>query len=385
MLSQRIRAHDDAEADRAAHELGAARDKVMQALTASDDPATGLADVCPELRAITRSDGAAVALGARVFTDGHAPSQSHIRQLAAWLEPRLAKDDIYCTDRLSEAFGEAAQYAGRASGLMATMLPGAEAVTVMWFRVEQIQEVLWAGNPHKPLEPGSRPGTLNPRKSFATWSETVKGRSHPWDAADIDSVRAFKPRAAAFVQQQRIKELNALLRQANAELGKLAATDGLTGIANRRAFDQRLHEEWARARRAGGSVAIIVADLDFFKQYNDHFGHPAGDACLKAIAGLLIYGRRAADFAARIGGEEFALLLSDTDLEGALAVAETTRRGIEELHMHHPMSPFGIMTASLGVAAAAADGTGTAVDLMKAGDRALYKAKRQGRNRAAAG
>jgi diguanylate cyclase (GGDEF)-like protein len=145
-----------------------------------------------------------------------------------------------------------------------------------------------------------------------------------------------------------------------------------------------LHEEWARARRHGKWVGLLILDLDFFKRYNDHFGHPTGDECLKRIAELLRDGRRAADFAARVGGEEFAVLLPHTDLEGALAAAEGVRGRIEKLGIAHPNSPFGIMTASLGVASAAADGSGSTQDIMKSADRALYNAKSQGRNRIAA-
>jgi diguanylate cyclase (GGDEF)-like protein len=315
---------------------------------------------------------------------GHAPSKSQILRLAAWLEPRISTVGMFMTDRLSENYPDAAAYARDASGLLATFLPGAEPALVLWFRVEQVQEIMWAGNPHEPLDQSSRLGALNPRKSFAVWRETVKHRSRPWDKVEVESVLAFANRAAVFLQQQRVDELNTLLRDANERLAQLALTDALTGIANRRAFDERLREDWARARRIGQPVGLLILDLDFFKQYNDHFGHPTGDECLKRIAELLRDGRRAADFAARVGGEEFAVLLPHTDLEGALAAAEGVRGRIEKLGIAHPNSPFGIMTASIGVASAPADGSGSTQDIMKSADRALYKAKSEGRNRVAA-
>ena len=244
----------------------------------------------------------------------------------------------------------------------------------MWFRAEQVEEVKWA-------ERGSGLGALNPRRSFATWRETVRGRSRPWEALDIESVQVFAPRAAFLLQQQRVRELNQSLREANERLSRLANTDGLTGIANRRAFDERLEQEWTRASRLGTSVAVLIFDLDFFKQYNDHFGHQAGDDCLRRIAQLMSGGRRSVDLPARIGGEEFSLLLPDTSLKGAIVVAESVRTLVEALHIDHPKGPMGIMTASFGVAALKPGQAESAQDLMQAADRALYEAKRNGRNR----
>jgi len=384
ILSQLIRARDEAEQNRLAHELAAARDAIMSALTNADAPAIDLSDVCSSLHMIARSDGAAVTRNDSVRMAGRCPSKAQILRLAAWLKPRMSALGQFVTDRLSEDYSDAAAYARDASGLLATVLPGAEPALVMWFRVEQEQEILWAGNPHAPLDSSSRLGVLNPRKSFATWRETVKHRSRQWEQVEVESVLAFANRAAVFLQRQRVDELNMLLRDANERLAHLASTDALTGIANRRAFDERLYEEWARARRLGESVGLLILDLDFFKQYNDRFGHPTGDECLKRIAKLLQDGRRAADFAARVGGEEFAILMPHTDLEGALAAAETVRSRIEKLGIAHPKSSFGMMTASIGVASAPADGRGSAQDIMKSADRALYKAKSEGRNRVAA-
>jgi two-component system, chemotaxis family, sensor kinase Cph1 len=380
ILSHLIAARNDTDADRIAPKLGAARDKVLGGLAVADKPGAILS-ICHALQAIADCDGTAVCLGPEVVTAGYCPEEFQVRELAGRLEPHLAQQEFYVTDRLCEDDAEAAAFASHASGLLAIRLPGDDPAVLMWFRAEQVQEVMWAGNPHKPVEPGSKPGTLNPRASFATWQETVRGRSRPWAPADIDSVRAFKPAAAFLLQQQRVRQLNRLLGEANQQLAALAATDGLTGIANRRAFDERLHQEWARASRSGSQLGLVILDLDFFKRYNDHFGHPTGDECLKQIARLIQDGRRPADLAARVGGEEFALLLPDTDCDGALALAEAVRSGIEQSRIDHPKCPWGIMTASIGVACLTPHGTGTAHDLMKAADRALYEAKSQGRNR----
>jgi two-component system, chemotaxis family, sensor kinase Cph1 len=389
ILSQLIAARGDTDAERIAHSFATARDRVLGDLAARDEPGA-IFMACPKLQAIAGSDGVAVAEGLkseakRVATTGHAPDEARLRRLAAWLEPHLAGVEYLVTDRLAEDWPEAAEIAsGLATGfggLLATRLPGDDPIVLMWFRGEQVQEVMWAGNPHQPLDPAAGPGNLNPRASFATWVEKVTGRSRPWDFADIESMRTFRPAAAFILQQHRVRELNRLLGEANRHLADLASSDGLTGIPNRRAFDERLGEEWARAARSGKPLGLIILDLDFFKQYNDHFGHPTGDTCLKRIARLLDDTRRTTDFAARVGGEEFALLLPATGREGALKVAEAIRANIEQLAIAHPKNDGGIVTASLGVASLEAGKADKAHDLMKLADRALYEAKRQGRNR----
>lgn len=166
------------------------------------------------------------------------------------------------------------------------------------------------------------------------------------------------------------------------QLREQAVTDGLTGLSNRRAFDERLEQEWRRAERIGKSLALIALDVDYFKRYNDRFGHAQGDECLRRVAGVLKRGRRISDMVARTGGEEFCLILPNTDWEGALVVAEAIRSGVEALRMEHPESPFGQVTVSIGAAASEPRLTESAEGLLEAADRALYEAKRDGRNRA---
>jgi diguanylate cyclase (GGDEF)-like protein/PAS domain S-box-containing protein len=170
-------------------------------------------------------------------------------------------------------------------------------------------------------------------------------------------------------------------RQLEEQLRELARTDGLTGLFNRRAFEERLEEEWRRALRTGSAFGLLTLDVDFFKQYNDHFGHGAGDECLRQVAALLREDRRATDFAARVGGEEFALLLPETELAGALTVAEGIRLRLEAAGMAHPKSPHGVVTASIGVAAFRPQATQSVADLLNASDQAMYEAKRTGRNK----
>jgi two-component system, chemotaxis family, sensor kinase Cph1 len=381
ILSQQIRAREDSEEHHIVRTRSAARDKALQALVQGDD----FLNLCPTLHPIVLSHGVAVSWKGTVVTAGLVPSESQVHQLVAWLEPRMSSTDFFVTDRLSEEYPEAAAFASEASGLLSIVLRDDDSVVVMWFRTEQVEEIKWAGNPHQPVEPGTRLGALSPRKSFATWQEVVRGRSRPWGTVEIESARGFSERAAFVLQEKKVRELNHLLRQANEQLAGLASTDGLTGVANRRAFDEHLQREWARAIRSRRSLALIILDLDFFKQYNDHFGHPMGDECLKQVAHVLQHERRPTDLAARIGGEEFSLILPDTDIEGAMAVAESVRSRIEGLHLDHAKSPMGVVTASFGVAVATADRSGTAQDLIQAADTALYEAKKGGRNRVVQG
>jgi diguanylate cyclase (GGDEF)-like protein/PAS domain S-box-containing protein len=167
------------------------------------------------------------------------------------------------------------------------------------------------------------------------------------------------------------------------ELEQLSMTDGLTGIANRRRFDQCLESEWSAARRNGQPLSLIVLDIDHFKQYNDAHGHVAGDECLKRIAVVLAgIARRPRDVVARFGGEEFIVLLPETDATAARALADECVAGIAALGIAHGGARAGaLVTASLGMGTALVDATSTAQDFLKAVDGRLYAAKRGGRNR----
>ncbi len=170
--------------------------------------------------------------------------------------------------------------------------------------------------------------------------------------------------------------------KSNRQLEKLSLTDPLTEIANRRSFEQRLDVEWSRALREQVPVSLVMIDIDHFKRYNDHFGHPAGDECLRNVAAALTqHARRPWDMPARLGGEEFAVLLPTTEGDGAIKVAEMFRESIERLGLPHPESPFQIVTISVGVATVYPYEAGqTPKGLIEAADAALYVAKATGRN-----
>jgi diguanylate cyclase (GGDEF)-like protein len=178
------------------------------------------------------------------------------------------------------------------------------------------------------------------------------------------------------------RSLQKLLVKKSRSLRRQAFKDSLTGIANRRQFDTRLLREFNRCAVEGKPLALIILDVDFFKKYNDEHGHPAGDECLKTVAGCINNGRRRTqDLAARMGGEEFAILLPDTGLRGAIAVAESVRKTVAARTMHHLRDNPHSVTVSCGVHAVVPTLNMAPADLIDAADRALYLAKTTGRNR----
>ncbi|MEZ5464285.1 MAG: diguanylate cyclase [Lysobacteraceae bacterium] len=173
------------------------------------------------------------------------------------------------------------------------------------------------------------------------------------------------------------------LEAANRQLQRLSFSDGLTGIANRRCFDQQLEVEWRRSRDTGQPLALLLVDADCFKALNDARGHLYGDHCLRELAGIcggLL--RSDGDLVARFGGEEIALLLPDCRSDEAQALAETLRQEVAARALAHPSSPVaGHVTVSVGVAAVTPDGEASPLRLVDLADRALYRAKARGRNR----
>jgi diguanylate cyclase (GGDEF)-like protein/PAS domain S-box-containing protein len=171
------------------------------------------------------------------------------------------------------------------------------------------------------------------------------------------------------------------------QLEQMSYTDGLTGVPNRRMFDTVLEKEWASAQRTQSSLSLILLDIDYFKQYNDRYGHLQGDECLKRIGQVLdAAGKRARDLFARFGGEEFVLVMPETDANAALFVAERLRSLILQDRVLHEDSPVDqILTISLGVGTIVPSQNDCSADFLETVDQQLYCAKRKGRNQVAAG
>jgi diguanylate cyclase (GGDEF)-like protein len=187
-------------------------------------------------------------------------------------------------------------------------------------------------------------------------------------------------------QMERVNDANARLAEANQKLEVMALIDPLTGLANRRRFEDTLATEWSRARRAGTPLALALFDVDAFKAYNDNFGHPEGDRCLSAVAAALASELRRGDLVARWGGEEFALLLPGAKVEDAVEIANEIAARVENLRIDHrsPPAPVPFVTVSAGVASLRPQNGRDPEDLLRAADEALYEAKRQGRRRVVA-
>ncbi len=184
--------------------------------------------------------------------------------------------------------------------------------------------------------------------------------------------------------EDRLRDARDALHMANQRLQRIAAEDVLTGLGNRRAFDNRLAAEISRSHREHAALSLLLIDVDHFKPFNDHYGHLAGDDCLRELGSLIrrVATHRGGDFAARYGGEEFAVLLPNTPLDGARQVAERLRAAVADLRREHAGSPAGHLTLSIGVAELAPHDAVTTADILVArADRALYAAKDGGRDR----
>lgn len=183
--------------------------------------------------------------------------------------------------------------------------------------------------------------------------------------------------------RQLVQEHTTALAHANDQLRQLSCTDALTGVANRRRFDQALAHEWARAQRAQLPLALIMLDVDGFKHFNDQYGHLAGDSCLQTLALTLAQtgGPRESDLVARFGGEEFVVLLPGADAAAAREVAERIQQAVVALALPHDGAPWGIVTVSFGVASMRPQREQAPAELVRRADRAMYRAKQAGRNR----
>lgn len=205
------------------------------------------------------------------------------------------------------------------------------------------------------------------------WSARMPRNSLP--AEFVPLARAFYGMAAQLRGRERE------LRASNEQLTVLASVDMLSGLANRRGFQSRLDYEWLRAQQSGEHLALLMIDVDFFKLFNDSYGHPEGDACLARVgAELADLADRMSGFAGRYGGEEFCMLLPLTDTSRGAEIGEMVRMAIWDLAVPHATSAHQRITVSVGIAAAAPADLETPRDLIEAADAALYAAKRRGRN-----
>ena len=227
------------------------------------------------------------------------------------------------------------------------------------------------------------PSTAHIAVIFLTGLDRPEDEARSLDRGGSDFIaRPFNPEVVC----ARVA-LHVRLARHHQQLQRIAHLDALTGIANRRQFDAALASEWRRARRMGQTVSVAMVDVDFFKQYNDHYGHTMGDRALRAVAQVLHQGmRRPGDLAARYGGEEFALLITEAEPQNAVALAQTFCDKVRALGIAHAASSVApMLTVSIGVGSLAAGRGQFAQTLVEDADRRLYRAKAEGRNRVLGG
>ena len=226
ILGQQVKARQEAALHRQTLRLASVREDFLATLARADALGETLLDQPDSVRSLVPADGAAVLLGDTIRRSGHAPTDAQIRDLAEWLL-RTSPSTPFATDSLPRAYPRAKPYATEASGLLAIVVSREEPLLVLWFRAEQPETINWAGNPHKPVEPGSDPKALSPRKSFELWKETVRHRSRPWSIAEIEGARKIGQSILELRQQHALRELNRQLRQTLSDKDVLLAQKDL--------------------------------------------------------------------------------------------------------------------------------------------------------------
>ncbi len=226
ILSQQIKAREDAELHRQTARLSAARDAFLEGLTRATSIEQGLLSASAELKKLVPCDGVAVLFRSRVSLAGHTPSETQTRALADWLL-RSAPADTFVTHSLVQHHSAVEAFATEASGLLATVVSPEEPIVLLWFRAEHLETINWAGNPHKPAEPGEGMNQLSPRASFETWKETVRHHSRVWSLAETEAVRRLRRAVLELRQQTTLRELNTQLRRTLADQDVLLAQKDL--------------------------------------------------------------------------------------------------------------------------------------------------------------
>jgi len=213
---------------------------------------------------------------------------------------------------------------------------------------------------------------------FVTGLDDPEGEAACWDAGCVDFIT--KPINARTVRNRVRAHL--MLKHQTDLLRRAAWIDGLTGVANRRQFDEQLHREWQRCRRSGASLSVAVVDIDLFRAYNETYGHLAGDDCLRQVAAAVQRSLlRPMDLVARTGGEKFTCLLPEIGLDGAQTIAERIESAIRDLHIPHGANALGSATVSIGIASAVVNINEDPEGLLQRAALALHRAKGRGRGR----
>ncbi|WP_374956272.1 sensor domain-containing diguanylate cyclase [Halomonas ventosae] len=325
---------------------------------------------------LLRAAGVALVQEGHVHGVGRHPDERRLRAMATWLGRHQRHDMPWATQALGET-PLAEWQDGDLCGLLAAPLPTDERrpAWLMLFRHEQREARRWAGKPEDvPMERDGRL-IMTPRRSFAQWQEEVAGRSPAWGAMERRAAGDLAEDLAVLASGHQIHRLNVQLSQVNEQLQSLAFSDSLTGSWNRYRMEQAIDAALNAAERYGHPCAVLLFDVDHFKQFNDTHGHEAGDRVLVEITRALQTTLRESDILGRWGGEEFMVLASHCDGQGALPLAERLRRCVEGVEL----GKLGRVTISIGVAGWHPGDTRKR--LVARADEAMYRAKQNGRNR----
>lgn len=306
---------------------------------------------------------------------GHTPSDGVLKRIASRLTASHTSHGPWFSHALGQTRLSEAGDLEDCHGLLALPLdidspPG----WLLFFRPEQVTTHQWAGDVNAPAILNEDKKTLSPRSSFDTWVEQVKGQSREWTAIEQQAAADLAEDLAVAASAHRIERLNSRLEEANRHLSELAQTDALTQVWNRYRMEQALDLEIAAASRYERPCSVILLDIDHFKQFNDNYGHEAGDKVLTTVAREIESGLRSTDQLGRWGGEEFIILAANSGLEESMQLAERLRSSIAALSL----GELGQVTFSAGLAEwRAGDNRRSLVDRA---DQAMYRAKNAGRN-----
>jgi len=345
-------------------ELRQVRSRLLVGLAGRDDIADALLTGETTIVDLIPADGATVRLDGISRSVGTVPSDESMRAVVARLVRERGGAD-FTSNAIPLDFPELAAELPDVAGLLVRQL-GNDGDFIAWYRGEVRQSIDWLGD----MSPDNRLTPLSPRNSFSIWSEDVTGTSIGWGELENEA------------SELRRDLDSALLQRAQSMLAELALLDPLTGLPNRRLFMDRLEQSLVRADRFGGGdqPAVLFIDLDHFKSINDSLGHDAGDDALVHVAECLRSVARAGDTVARLGGDEFVVLCEEASAEQAWSIA---MRVIDAIGATSALRPEWGFSASVGVAVAGAEST--ASSLLTAADRAMYRAKTDGRGRVALG
>lgn len=350
------------------HRANDTRDMLVDQRGEFADPEAIIARHGPAWLKLFAAGGAALLAGDRVAAVGNVPDETSIRGIVAWLGKHHAGEMAWSSRELGATGLKALCEPGLAAGLLAAQLPirHPRDAWLLFFRAEKTETRVWAGRPEKSVD--LQTGRLSPRQSFESWKEIVGGQSVPWAPVEIRSAADLASDLAVLIAAAEINELNQRLEH-------LAMNDQLTGLWNRYRMEEAIDHEVSLAERYGRPCALVMFDIDHFKTFNDTRGHDAGDEVLVEVAAAVSRQLRDTDHVGRWGGEEFMVLATNTDVEGASRVASRLRGAIEALAIRD----YGSVTASFGVAAHRKGEVRS--DLVKRADVAMYRAKEGGRNR----